>query len=116
MTPGLRPRRESTERDVCAPRIVPTAQRGSHPFDASDDNASRTIRLFPTPAAPLTRIPDQPRIRYRGLDGSHLLGAADQRPRQAHIESLERGEKARRAKPDIPRAVCARSRSATLTA
>ena len=35
------------------------AQRISHPFDAADERASRAIRLFPTPAAPQTTIPER---------------------------------------------------------
>ena len=37
---------------------VPTAHRPSHPCDAATDNASRAIRLLPTPAAPQTTIPE----------------------------------------------------------
>ena len=37
---------------------VPTAHRTSHPRDAAADNASRAIRLLPTPAAPQTTIPE----------------------------------------------------------
>src|SRR5260370_39098766 len=37
---------------------VPTAHRVSHPVDAAAARPSRTMRLFPTPAAPLTTIPD----------------------------------------------------------
>jgi hypothetical protein len=36
----------------------PTAHRPSHPRDATADKASRAIRLFPTPAAPQTTIPE----------------------------------------------------------
>src|SRR6476659_5918122 len=36
---------------------VPTVQRVSHPFDAAADNASRAIRVFPTPSAPQRRMP-----------------------------------------------------------
>ena len=38
---------------------VPTVQRISHPSAAADESASRAIRLLPTPAAPLTTIPDE---------------------------------------------------------
>jgi hypothetical protein len=37
---------------------VPTARRPSHPRDTAADNASRAIRLFPTPAAPQITIPE----------------------------------------------------------
>jgi hypothetical protein len=37
---------------------VPTAHRPSHPRDTAPDNASRAIRLFPTPAVPPTTIPE----------------------------------------------------------
>ena len=36
---------------------VPTVHRPSKPRDGAADTASLAIRLFPTPAAPLTRIP-----------------------------------------------------------
>ena len=38
---------------------VPAAQRVSHPTDAAHNSASRASRLFPTPAAPQTTIPDR---------------------------------------------------------
>ena len=37
---------------------VPTAHRVWRPRDAAADKASRVIRLFPTPAAPETTIPE----------------------------------------------------------
>ena len=36
---------------------APTVHRVSLPCDAATDNASRAMRLFPTPAAPQTTIP-----------------------------------------------------------
>ena len=41
--------------------FVATTHRTSHPFEAAEVIASRAIRLFPTPAAPLTTIPLQSR-------------------------------------------------------
>lgn len=45
---------------ACA-ELVATTHRTSHLFDAAEVVASRAIRLFPTPAAPHTTIPQQPR-------------------------------------------------------
>jgi hypothetical protein len=36
---------------------APTVHRVSRPCDAAEDNASRAMRLFPTPAEPQTSIP-----------------------------------------------------------
>ena len=36
---------------------APAVQRASNPCDATADNASRAIRLFPTPSAPQMRTP-----------------------------------------------------------
>ena len=71
--------------------VVPTAQRGSKAMGRDATTAPPALSgSSRRPAGPLTRIPATPGSRYRGHDGSHLLRAADQRPRHAHIGSLER--------------------------
>ena len=62
--------------------VVPTAQRGSKPWDAADDSASRAIRLFPTPAGPLTRIPATP-----GSDmAATMVRISSERPINGHVK------------------------------
>ena len=45
-------------RGIARAAEVPTTHRHSHPFDAATDNASRAIRLLPTPVVPQTTIPE----------------------------------------------------------
>ena len=61
--------------------VVPTAQRGSMPRDATDDSASRTIRLFPTPAGPLTRIP----ARSGSDTAATMVCISSERPINGHV-------------------------------
>jgi hypothetical protein len=61
---------------------VPTAHRVSHPFDASDDSASRAMRLFPTPAEPQTTIPDE-----SGSDNAAwIIRISSERPVSGHAK------------------------------
>ena len=69
---------------------VPTAHRPSHPCDAAADNASRAIRLFPTPAAPQTTIPETSEAEM----AASMVRISSERPINGHDkrtpESLRR--------------------------
>ena len=84
---GLRPRGERTQWDRPGRRRAdrPPAFASLRPGDrqslANDPAFAHTCR-------PADNDPGSIRGQDGGLDGSHLFGAADQRPRQAHPESL----------------------------
>jgi hypothetical protein len=61
--------------------VVPTAQRGSKPWGATADIASRTIRLFPTPAGPLTRSP----ARSDSDIAATMVRISSERPINGHV-------------------------------
>ena len=61
--------------------VVPTAQRDSHPRDEAADTASRAIRLFPTPAAPHTRIPG----RSGAERAASMVRFSSRRPVSGHV-------------------------------
>jgi hypothetical protein len=61
--------------------VVPIAQRASNPLDATEDSASRTNRLFPTPAGPLTRIP----ARSGSDTAAATVRISSERPINGHV-------------------------------